>query len=265
MKYERLLKRQSGAPTLCVVSRDENLTPGITYGPVIRDVYIVECCTAGYGSVIINGTEFLVGPGDCYILLPGDTVIHTADIKEPRSGVWCALSGLDVGIALARAGIDNKNPFVKKSLFNKMTAVIEKMLEIKSRQDMGADMYRTACIYEMLSYLLDGYNDSDADILIDKAIGYIEAQYCEKLTVTDVAAAVGLERSYFSTVFKQKTGASPHEYINRLRVQKACIMLKQHPGSIASVADAVGLDGQNFARIFKREMGISPLGYKKSV
>ena len=58
MKYDRLLKKRSNAPTLCYVARDENLTPGITYGPVIRDVYIVECCTAGYGSVIINGTEF---------------------------------------------------------------------------------------------------------------------------------------------------------------------------------------------------------------
>ncbi len=265
MLYQRFIKKQSDAPTLCYVARDENLTPGVTYGPVIRDVYIVECCISGYGSVIINGTEFSVSPGDCYILLPGDTIIHTADKVDARSGVWCAISGLDVGLSLARAGIDSKNPYAPRSAFKKITDIIEKMLSINLKKDMGADLYRTACIYEMLSCLLDGYSVSDADSLINKAIGFIEAQYYEKLTVTDVANAVGLERSYFSTVFKQKTGLSPHEYINRFRIQKSCIMLKQGRESVASVADAVGLDPQNFARIFKKETGVSPLCYKKSV
>ncbi len=265
MKYERFLKKQGKAPMLCYCARDEKLTPGATHGPVIRDVYIVECCTAGYGSVIINGTEFFVSPGDCYILLPGDTIIHTADKIEPRSGVWCAISGIDVGRCLARAGIDSKNPFVSKSLFHKITDIIESMLEIKSKQDMGADFFRTASIYNMLSVLVDGCGYSDCDSLISKAIGFIEAQYYSKITVTDVAYAVGLERSYFSTVFKQKTGYSPHEYITRFRIQKACIMLKQDMCSVASIAEAVGIDPQNFARIFKKEMGVSPVCYKKSI
>lgn len=265
MKYDRFLKKQSDTPTLCFVARDENLTPGVTYGPVIRDVYIVECCTEGYGSVIINGNEFSVSPGDCYILLPGDTIIHTADKVNARSGVWCAFSGLDVGRCLARAGIDSNNPYVPKTAFKKITDIIEKMLAVKSQNDMGADLYRTACIYEMLSVLLEGHSVSDTDSIINKAIGVIEAQYFTKLTVADVADAVGLERSYFSTLFKQKTGLSPHGYIIKFRIQKACIMLKRGDGSVASVAEAVGIDPQNFSRIFKKETGFSPLNYKKSV
>lgn len=265
IKYERLLKKLTDSPTLCYVARDENLAPGATHGPVIRDVYIVECCTAGYGSVIINGKEFLVSPGDCYILLPGDTVMHTADKKDPRSGVWCALSGLEIGRYLALAGIDSNNPYAPESAFEPVTNIIEQLLLIKQKQDMGAELYRTSCIYNMISVLLDGVNNSDTDALINKTIGFIEAQHYKKLTVTDLANAVGLERSYFSTVFKQKTGLSPHEYINRFRIQKACIMLKQGMNSVAEIADAVGLDPQNFSRIFKKEMGMSPLAYKKSV
>ncbi len=265
MKYDRFLKKQSDAPTLCICARDENLIPGVTYGPVIRDVYLIECCTSGYGSVIINGTEFLVSPGDCYILLPGDTIIHTADKKEPRSGVWCAISGLDVGRCLARAGIDSGNPFVSKSAFKKITDIIEDLLTINYKQDMGSDLYRTACIYNILAVLLENCSYSDADSLINKAIGFIEAQYYKKLTVSDIADAVGLERSYFSTVFKQKTGLAPHEYIMRFRIQKACIMLKQSMCSVGEAAEAVGIDPQNFSRVFKKEVGMSPLYYKKSV
>ena len=137
MRHERFLKKLSDVATLCYVARDENLAPGATHGPVIRDVYIVECCTAGFGSVIINGNEFSVSPGDCYILLPGDTVTHTADCVNPRSGVWCAISGLDVGRALARAGIDSNNPYAPASAFEKITNIIEKMLLINQKQDIG--------------------------------------------------------------------------------------------------------------------------------
>lgn len=265
MIYQRFKKQQSDAPTVCYVGRDENLTPGITYGPVIRDVYIVECCTSGYGSVIINGNEFMVTPGDCYVLLPGDTIIHTADKLNPRSGVWCAVSGLDVDRNFVRAGIDSHNPFVPKCAFRRIVNAIENMLEVNSKQDVGTDLYRTACIYEILSALLDGVSYCDSDYVINKAIGFIEAQYYKKLTVDCVASAVGLERCYFSILFKKKTGLSPHEYINRFRIQKSCIMLKQGKSSVAAVAEAVGLDAQNFARIFKKEMGVSPLGYKKSL
>ncbi len=265
MQYQRFLKTQGSDPVLCYCGRDENLEPGARYGPVIRDVYIIECCTGGYGSVIINGTEFKITPGDCYILLPGDTVVHTADNYCPRSGVWCAVSGLQIGRALARAGIDSSHPFAPRTLTYKIADIIEQLLLIKQKQDMGADMYRTACIYKMLALLLDGFAHTDSDSIIQKAVGFIETQYYNRLNVCDIAAFVGLERSYFSTLFKARTGLCPHEYINKFRIAKACTMLKQGSVSVGEVAQAVGMDAHNFSRIFKKEMSVTPLVYKNRV
>ena len=56
-----------------IYAERENVRPGSCYGPVIRSVYILECCTGGVGSVIINGTEHPISAGCCYMLLPGDT------------------------------------------------------------------------------------------------------------------------------------------------------------------------------------------------
>lgn len=45
------------------------------------------------------------------------------------------------------------------------------------------------------------------------------------LTVTDVAAFVGIDRSHLYTVFKQTLGVSPKEYLTEYRLRRACALL----------------------------------------
>ena len=82
-----------------------------------------------------------------------------------------------------------------------------------------------------------------------------------EMTVADLAAAVGLDRAYFSTLFKSVTGTTPYAYLTALRVRKACALLKSTNIPVSEVADAVGIDPQNFARIFRRITGKSPREY----
>lgn len=259
MIYTHLHKKHLDEPMLLICDRDENLTPGIRFGPVIRDIYIVECCTGGYGSIIINDVEFPLKRGDCYFLLPGDTIIHTADTKEPRTGVWCSFDGPQIGKRLARAGITAATPFAPPEAFEEITSQIEQMLKLKDESDHGADLRRTACIYQILGALLKHASvTTDKNIWIQKAIGIMESRYYEELSVARIADEVGLDRSYFSTLFKSQTGTTPHAYLTSLRIQKSCVLMRQRNYNINQAAAAVGLDPQNFARLFKRETGMTP-------
>ena len=261
MEYMRLSKERREEPVVCCCGRDENLRPGVTCGPVIRDVYIVECCTAGYGSAVINGKEFSVRPGDCYFLMPGDTIIHTADLKNPRSGVWCAIDGLQIGQVFAKAGITSEAPYAPAKAFEEITAQVEQMVQMQQDTDPGAELRRTACIYGVLGALLRHSSRVDSDVWVQKAIGLMEAQYFQPITIGWMAEQVGLERSYFSTLFKSHTGKTPHAYLMALRIQKACVLMKEHRYSVTAAAEAVGLDSRNFARLFKRETGKTPREY----
>ena len=71
------VKRQLGIQNepMVIYCRRESVKPGSVHGPVIRDVCVVECNLSGKGKIIINGQEFSFGPRDCYVLLPGDTVV----------------------------------------------------------------------------------------------------------------------------------------------------------------------------------------------
>lgn len=263
MRYNYFKEPAQEVPQILYCSRDVDLKPGIRYGPVIRNVYIFECCAAGYGSVIINGKEFLVGPGDCYILLPGDTVIHTADKVEPRSGVSCIANGLSLGNYLAKAGISSSQPFAPKEIFDETYALIEQMLALENEPGIGSNLRKTACLYHILGLLLKDGRSADGDSVIQRAIGIMETRYNEILSINDLAELVGLDRSYFSTLFKNQTGVPPHRYLTRLRVQKACALMDRDSITVSNVAESVGLDAQNFSRIFKREMGMTPMQYKQ--
>ncbi len=255
----KYISRQTPAVLYC--EKEYDLLPGECYGPIIRNVYIIECCAEGYGSVIINGQEFPIEPGDCYILFPGDTVIHTADPTEPRKGYWCAVDGLELGFIFKEAGISSQSPFAPKELFDELCGCVKKMVGEWGNGDAGESLRETSYIYEFLGVLMRNKKPSVYDDRIERAIGLMEAKYHEHLNVDDIAKEVGLERSYFSVLFKEKTAISPYKYLTSLRIRKACDLIEKENCSISKAAAATGIEPCNFARIFKRETGTTPLLY----
>ena len=262
MIFEHKLKAHKEDIFLCYGGWDRDLLPGQVYGPVVRDTYIIECCTGGKGSVIINGKEFTVEGGDCYFLLPGDVVTHTADSVDPRTGVYCSVAGLRVGGYLSAAGITSESPFASKEMFLEITDLVEKLVQSKDDTDNGASLRRLGYLYEIFGVLLRNTGSQPLrGSAVTKAIHMMETCYPNALPIAKLAREVGLERCYFSTQFKKETGLSPYQYLARLRVQKACVLLEQANLSVAAVAMAVGIPPENFARLFKKWMNTTPRQY----
>lgn len=237
---------------------------GTRYGPVIREIYLLECCESGHGAVIINGKEHPIGPGDCYALLPGDSVIHVTAPEDPRRGIWCAVDGLALGRYLKAAGITSEKPFADKSAFPVFWKWMQQLLSLNDQTGNGVPLSQTACIYGILGAVLQSSATPVGDDPVEKAIGLMETNYPDNINISDLARDVGLARAYFTTIFTQQTGLPPYQYLTRLRIRKACSLLTEEPQRpIAQVAELVGMDPRNFSRFFKREMGISPLAYRK--
>lgn len=241
-----------------LLANEEHVTPGSCFGPVIRSIYIIECCTEGRGSVIINGKEFPVKAGDSYVLLPGDAVRHTADTVDPRGGYYCAVCGTVADYCIKEAGISSTTPFINSFAFEQIRSWMEQLVNQWPHKDAGAQFRQIGCAYGLLGVILANKHSAEKSNMIDRAIGYIEHNYPTNLTVAEIAKAVGLEQSYLSVLFKSKTGYSPYKYVTRLRVQKSCQLMLTGKFGIAAVANLVGLDPHNFARIFYREIGMSP-------
>ena len=89
-------------------AEEEHVRTNTVSGPLVRSVYIIECCIEGEGIVEINGKPFSIQAGDCYVLLPGCSTVFRNSATNPRGGYWCALEGFTVGKVLEKVGVTPK-------------------------------------------------------------------------------------------------------------------------------------------------------------
>lgn len=251
-------------PVVAMCER-ERLTKAMRYGPVVRRFVIVECNEVGKGGVIINGKEFSFGPNQAYILLPGDSVIHISDGEAPRGGIYCILDAPMLTQHLKSAGITSQTPFIPDHLFPQVRQWLEKMLLDFRARDAGAAFRQAGYIYGLMGTLLQEKAAVAKDDAVARAIGIMEANYPNLVHIQELSKTLGLERAYFSALFKAKTGYSPYAYLTALRIQKSCGLLKETNLSVAEVAEQVGLDARNFSRLFKKSTDKTPLEYRKYI
>jgi len=83
--------------------------------------------------------------------------------------------------------------------------------------------------------------------------------------IEDIAAACGLDRSYFGKLFKREIGQSPQTFLITYRMIKATDMLLQTDLPISEIGQQVGYENQmHFSRAFKKYYGLSPLQWRNS-
>ena len=84
-------------------------------------------------------------------------------------------------------------------------------------------------------------------------------------SIKQICAMVGYsDPNYFSRIFKKYVGLSPSRYLTKIRMEKACQLIKNHPEiQVKEVADQVGYkDIHYFSKVFRKEMGVWPSEYK---
>ncbi|MGD1896318.1 MAG: helix-turn-helix domain-containing protein [Phormidesmis sp.] len=95
-----------------------------------------------------------------------------------------------------------------------------------------------------------------------QVIDYIDAHLEHNLTLNDLAAVAQLSPNYFTQLFKQSTGLTPHQYLIQQRVERAKRLLQDGKLSIAEIALTAGFSHQSHLnRHFKRWVGMTPKAF----
>ena len=103
----------------------------------------------------------------------------------------------------------------------------------------------------------------DSNELISNAKNYIRKHYSDDITMTQVADYVHLNPSYFSKLFRTKTGLTFSVYLTDVRISQAKQLLLNPNIKIYEVCEKVGFsDSVTFNRSFKRVVGVSPSEFR---
>ena len=116
--------------------------------------------------------------------------------------------------------------------------------------------------YERFSQIL--LSERRSISAIDNAVQYIRESYRENLNLGQLLQLTNYSKSHFIRLFKESTGMNISEYINKYRIEKACLDLLYTNNNITEIATANGFNNiQYFSRKFKEYMKCTPKQYQK--
>lgn len=103
----------------------------------------------------------------------------------------------------------------------------------------------------------------ESEVVI-KLLKYVDASYKEKLTLKDFCGRQHYSLSYVSRRFKQETGMTFREYLQKVRVEKCCELLAGSDMTVSRAAEAVGYeDMQFFHEVFRKYLHMTPKEYRR--
>ena len=105
---------------------------------------------------------------------------------------------------------------------------------------------------------------SNAEEYIQKAETFIKTNVHKKISVSDVAKYIGIDRSYLTRLFNEYKKTSPQNYIISLKMNTAALYLKNTNASVTETAQSVGYyDTHIFNKTFKKQFGVSPTTWRQ--
>lgn len=231
--------------------------------------HIIIYCVEGRGWVTINKKRMDISPSH-FIVIPAKTPHrYGAQEGDPWTIYWVHFKG-EIATYVVNLITNDSQNYLPYLSYNEHRIKLFEEICYNLERGYSADnlRYVNMIFYHFLSSLLyeEKYNRADnaqEKDAIARTIEMMQQNIHRNPTLNDFAAFSHLSVSHFSSMFRTRTGFSPVEYFNHLKVQHACQALAFSPKAIKEIADDLGFSDQYyFSRIFSRFMGMSPSEYR---
>lgn len=238
-------------------------TPFVTDLARGREDYYFLYVECGELSVHLNGSTRTVKSGSVLVFPPHYRYTYTFDGHDALSYLWVHFTGSYAEHFLSECGFGELPCLLHVDSDIKIISGFEKLFDIY-RAHRPLQQQKLACVLEeILLCAVDDLMLGEGARDLTKSLGFIHTFYSKDIRIPDLAKMESLSNSRYITVFKQRMGMPPSEYIIHLRLNVASDLLKNRDISIKEVASRVGYDNPHFfSKLFKKKMGVSPKQYK---
>lgn len=128
---------------------------------------------------------------------------------------------------------------------------------------LASDLYFSQLFAIAAGQAVSNNADSNGNRYVMGARRFMEDHLEQTCSVLDIADALGISEAYLQRLYKQSCGETLIETLNRLRMEKACVLLAQSKLPVIEVAVSVGFNSrQHFSHTFTKYIGCSPAKYR---
>lgn len=238
--------------------------PMHTFGPAIRQHYLVHYVTRGKGRLWMNDTCYVIEKDTMFLIRPGITCVYQADKDDPWEYCWICIDGYDVENMLNNSGFDKVNLlFFDKSNGEVRDAMLNFIFYFSKYKNN--EYMLLSRLYNIFGHMKIQMKKQQAkSIHVERAIDYIYENYSKNISVTDIAEYLGTDRTYLYRLFKEEYNMSPQKYLLNFRLKTAMNKLEGGNMSIADIAYNCGFnDASAFCHQFKKVYKDTPLNYRR--
>lgn len=220
----------------------------------------------GKGRVQIRNRVHELLENEALVIPPGEPHLYFADQDDPWSLFWVHAGGA----ALAEFPIDEgKKKLTGERAAQRMELYFEMIFQTLSDGLTEANFrYLDRLLQTVFAEVFcreTGGNFSWQNQTVSRIIQYFYRNLSRALTMDDIAAEAGLSSGYISSLFRKYTGSAPLVFFTRLKMEKACYLLRTSGMNVSEVGQALGYsDPYYFSRVFRRTIVQAPGQYRKA-
>lgn len=240
------------------------------YGPASRPNYILHYVTNGKGIYQVGEKRYTISQGQAFLIEPENLTFYQADKENPWSYLWVGFGGTDAPKFLQDLGLNSRQLICDCEYGEELKNIVFSML--KHTQSTTENLYYLQGeLYHFFSVLARGIslneyvNNNKEDVHVQEAINYIKNHYSQRISVSDIAEHLALNRSYLYMIFKNSLGISPKDFLTRFRISRGKEQLVLTELSIEEIALDCGYSNALiFGRAFKQVTGMTPSKYRNT-
>ncbi|MEN3112661.1 AraC family ligand binding domain-containing protein [Uliginosibacterium paludis] len=245
---------------------------GRAFGPHYHLDYHIGVLDHGVQAQHFGGTTHLLAPGAVSFMPPGEVHdgagsdegfrLRTFRIAPDFLLPLCSeIAGRD-GVP-AQSGVILENPRLARQL--------RCLHEALGGQQETVTLAAQSGLIEVFAGLMEASGEHPGPEPVAGALGDAECRrvhdYCmsrlaERITLEDLAVLCGMSRFQFLRRFSRRFGLTPHNWLIRLRLERACHLLARGGRTVAELAQELGFyDQSHFTRCFRAAFGVAPTRY----
>jgi len=243
----------------------EQTVSGHRYGPAVREYYLLHVIRKGCGKFVRGGVEYALKEGDAFLIRPMEVTVYTADKTDPWEYYWIGFSGENADKIAQYTFLDDRCVFS----LDKKTVVDFYSSFSPLHQGESDDLMLRSVLFGLLSGIRKSVVGVSVEStgVVEQALRFINSNYFRAISVSGLASELNVTRSYFTTLFTEKVGESPYNYLTKLRIEKAKSLFGAGTGlTVSEVAYSVGFASlERFSEMFKKYVGVSPKEFRLSL
>lgn len=280
--YENWVDKQpiAGLPVECFFLEDSS--PGVFaashWHSAAELIYVQQ---GGY-QILVNGVSYSLGEGDSLLIHPWH--IHTT-ICPPDVQALLGVLKFDLSLLRFAGGTPEETEFLGRldanlpphcfpapvaedcGLLGLLSRVFWELKEQKDGAALAVRLFIGEAILRLLRFSGPPEPKSAGTGFVNRfypVFRYMEEHFAEQMTASDILPLCNLSYSRFAVLFRQFTGCTFTDYLNRYRIARAQQLLQNPEFSISQAAEHCGfLDICYFDRMFRKYVGAPPSVWRK--